>query len=358
MTPIIFKTIGLFSIIFTVSSTANGGTLSAAIVPNADLVGKIDFRASQSSRIIEQYSTLLKSKRSPAPEMNRFLNRLNNITGLSNSDYVSLLFSANLENLNERGATLRTKVHSLNALAALELRKPFSIQQVKRSIAETAGTFGIIRVTDIRIGLHSAIKLSSVDRTNPDIYLATVSDKRTVFFGFNKKSIASGLSRAESGQIVSLPGSLSKVGATLPKGSQAMLIFAAPKRLIPVIKQNILKISAKSTNDPVQTAARRCFSLFKNLRSFAFGIKFDNNAMVSIAVRLGNIQEAQQTAGLLSTVLIPILQTALQQSDPTAYRISRTAKVSSKGSSVRGSLKMNTKELVTVSNRGLGKDQD
>jgi len=345
----------LAAFILTTGAATAGSALRAAIVPGADLVGKIDFRAIGKTPIIEKHRKSLEDKQSlekQSRELAAFIDKLKAATGLEDDDFVSFLFSCDVSKVNVDAVGSREKAESVDALAALDLDKPFGVSKMKSCISEIGGIAAASQVVDTRIGSRPAIKLCSTNASEPDLYVATSKDERTILFGMRAESLAAGLSRAASGKMAKLPSGVSAVATALPKGSQVMFTFVAPESLRATIKEQIAKVSAAAANDPGAAMSLSFISLFRNIQNLSFGIKFANDALVGLAADLGAEMEAQQTAAILQTMVIPMLQASMaQQSDPTASGIAQSIKVSSKGPAVRLSIRLTEEDLAAMSER-------
>lgn len=338
----------------TVGCSANADTdLRAAIVADADLVAKVDFVAMRKTPIIQRHQKTTDGVGTPhgvCPEAAGFCENVRQVTGLSRDDFVSFLFTCNLGTLRtDSGASPRDKAASVDGVAALALTKPFPVKRIKHSLIELGGTITASQITSLTINSHPALMLQRGMPSEPDLFVGASKSGRTIYFATTKASLADALDRSYKRKYVRLPPGIAGVGSSLPEGTQMMLSCVVPSSMRAFIRQQIDAISQSAAKDPGAMVGLSFVRLFKNIRTLSFGIKFDTEARVGVAADLGGATEAQQTATLLQTIAVPMIQASLlQNGDPAAAQMSKTVSVTSKDTAVRMTFRMSEQGLTSL----------
>ncbi len=333
----------LGAISMTIGCAANADTdLRAAIVADADLVAKVDFVAMRKTPIIQHHRQ--------ATDKEGFCENVRQATGLSRDDFVSFLFTCDLGALRtDNGASPREKAASVDGVAALVLTKPFPVERIKRALIELGGAVAASQITSLTIHSRPALMLRRGTPNEPDLFVGTSKNERTIYFATTKASLAAALDRAYKRKYLPLPPGIAGVGSSLPKGTQMMFSCVAPPSMRTFIRQQINTISQSAARDPGAMVGLSFIRLFKNIRTLSFGIKFDTEARVGIAADLGGATEAQQTAAILQTIAVPMIQASLMQNgDPAATQMSKTVSITSKDTAVRMTFRMSEKGLETL----------
>ncbi len=310
-----FETISASALLIAAMWTSSVGAMTASqisIVPGADIVGFVAIDKANAAPIIKKH------RGADAPEGKELSQafaaksaRFEAATGLTGDDILSIAFSCDMDTLNFKGTTQRERVAAAQAIAAIQVAKPISIEKIKRAIKLEYGSQDFAGVTDIDMGGRAGLRIKAPQPADPDFFLAVTPDQRMMLTSFNANALTAALERTTSGSAIPEPANLSRIKTVLPAGSQFQMACIIPPGVRASINEGIATMGQQATQDPGMAAVVGFARLFSGLQNLCVGVKLDNDALVSVAGSLGTEQAAQKAAILLETMIIPMIQASM-----------------------------------------------
>lgn len=304
-----------------------------AIVPGADIIVTIDISALNSAPLVQRLTAETGKNKSISRSVAARWARFTAATGLAKSDIRSALISCDIDTYDFKAATAREKTARLNAVLAVQSRKPVTLAKIKKAIILEYGSEEIAGVANVTIAGHPALKIKAPKKATPDIYIAVTPDGLALLAALNSASIAQAIHRSVSGKIISEPRNLSRMRASLLPKSQIKSAAVIPASIRSLIDQQAAAMLRQSQQNPAMAAAAAITKLFHNLRNISLGLKITADATITAAADLGAQFTAQQAATVIQTMLIPIMQANITKSTPAhspVINLDRQVKVTAK----------------------------
>jgi hypothetical protein len=282
-------------------------SLGAAMVPGADLVVRVDVGGLRDASIFAGSEPEEPVANDPAEggdtdfDGARFLE----ITGLTPDDVVSVLVTADLDDVDVESEAPGYELDGVNGVAGVRLSRALDLDTLEKGLRESVRGDAPPAITRIEVGGTAALRIDSQDEEEPDVFVASFGDGQTLFAAPNQESLAGALARASSGDLAALSADLERVHAALPAGAQARVGF--------VVSQKIRDAVAKQIDEPGNAMAAGFAAPFRDLRSLSFGVEAAQSLTVALAGDLGADEAAQQAKAMLGGMLAPMAKAALAE---------------------------------------------
>jgi len=325
--------------------------VEAATVPDADLLLHFDLAAVRETAMGRRMEELRDSRTgtdSPATAVDEKRKEIEAASGLTREDVSAVRLSANVANLDLAGEEGAARMAKANAVLGIGLLKSVTLDQIEAALRVLAAGRSDVTVSRTTLNEMPAVAVRSADPSEPAAYATLSADAKTVFLALNGSSLSAALSREREGRPAKVPDDLAGVAAAVPVGAQLRLLFRAPETLRAQIRDRIEETRARAQQDPGAGMTLGFLAPFQDLRSLAFGLRFEEDMAAVLATDLGNEQAAQQSAILIQTMILPMLQGALaEQAGASPARVAESLQVGSEGSSLRITLRITEEDLET-----------
>lgn len=288
-----------------------GATLDAAIVPEADVLVRMEVAALREAPIFaglhadepapQPAPDAVADGETPALDGRRFLE----ITGLEPDDVVSLVLSADLDPLEVDPEGARPDLGRVPAAAALRLARPLDLDTLEKAILGAAGAGAAPTVTRIELSGVPALQVETTGPETSKAFLASLASGEILLATPTRESLAGALDRARSGEVAPLAAELERLVAALPPAAQARVGFVVPQKFRDGLK-------ARLEEPPPETAMFAGFAKpFEDLQSLSLSVRADAKLTVVLAGDLGAEEAAQQASAILGGLLGPMAKSAL-----------------------------------------------
>ena len=329
-----------------------GPGLDAAIVPDADLLGRMDFQAVKQSAA---YKSLQEQEPEGEAEEGakaalELVKKLKEATGLSDDDIVGFLMSADTDSMdwNAKGEDEAKEIERFAFVLAVALNKPLSIEKLQAGIeaavkegpqpefasATFAGAPGLI-IKD--------------PKKKKAIHVTTAQDEKTLYFALNTASIEGAVQRERDNKPTQVSAAMASVEKALAESSQARLLFVVPD----VLRGKIKEFLDKGAEDPMAAMAEGFIKPFQNIQSVAIGAYYAEGVDINLAADLGDEQAAVQAATVLQTMVLPMLKGGMAKAlEKTPAEVADKIVVSSEGQALRITVKATVEDLTKAASQG------
>jgi hypothetical protein len=332
-----------------IAMAASPGSGDIAIVSRADLVGTIDIQALAAAPIF----TLASGKHSISQAAAARNARIKMATGLTKKDILSAVFSCNTTSIKYTAPTRRQRLESLQGILAVQLAKPVTIAQIRQAIKLEYGSEERAGVSSITINGYPALVVKAPDKNNPDIFVAITPNKKVLLTALNAASLHAALQRSKTGNYIGEPRKLNRLRQSMPPRSQIKLGAIVPRWAQDMLTRQSKIMLQQSKQDPRMAAAASIPKLFENIQTISIGVLVSNDVLLTVAGDLNSRAAANQAGALIKTLLIPIMQAALQKNNNGNGNIDLTnqIKVRSSGSDLFIQLRIPAHQLISAKNR-------
>jgi len=282
-----------------------------AIVPGADFLGSIAVREANASPIMKKRKAKEPKTQQDRRSYEARRARFEAATGLTEADVIAVAFSGDRHTANIKATTQRARIGAMNGLAAIQLAKPVSIDKLKQAIKLEYGTQDLAGVSDVTIGGRPGLKVNASKPDDPDLFLTVTKDGRLVLLAFNASSLAGALKRSASNRVLPEPSNLTRIRSVLSPKTQVQMACIVPDSVRASIDEQINSMTQEAAQNPGMAAMAGFVRLFGNIQNLCIGVELADDALLSIAGSLGNVQSAQQASILLETMIIPMIQASM-----------------------------------------------
>jgi hypothetical protein len=307
------------------------GLHQIAIVPGADLVGTIDIKELSKAAIFNavpgQKSHAL--SRSVAARSAR----IKLATGLTSQDITSVLFSCQTPTIKFNAPTPRQKVSAMHAMLAVELAKPVSIAQIRQAIKLEYGSEELAGVDNITINGYPALTIKAPSQKNPDIFAAMTPNNRVLLVALNTGSLSSALKRAKAGKAVREPQQLARLRKSMPPRSQVKIAAIVPDQVRNMINIQSRIMMQQAKQKPQMAGSAGVVKLFANIQTISVGILIKDDILLTVAGDLASRAAANQAGSLIKTMLIPIMQAAMDKQSKSHSQLNLAKQIKIRSSS-------------------------
>jgi hypothetical protein len=300
------------SILAAPSSAMTARQLS--IVPGADIVGNIAVREANASPIVKKRKAAQEMEGiQPRQSFEARRARFEAATGLTEDDVVAVSFSCDMDTANMKGLTQRDRMGALNGLVAVQLAKSISMKNIKQAVKLEYGSEDLAGVSDVNIGGQASLKVNASKPDDPDVYLTLTPDGRVLMAAFSADSLAAALGRCASGASLKEPANLARVRSILAPETQIQMACIVPPSVRAAIDEQLGAMRQQAAQNPGMAAMIGFSQLFSGIQNLCVGVQLDDDALISVAGSLGNVQAAQQASILLETMIIPMIQASMMK---------------------------------------------
>jgi len=322
-------------------------TLEAAIVPGADLVIRVDVQALRSATLCgdakaeEPAADGETPEKSEDPEFDgeHFLE----VTGLTADDLLSVLVTADLDQVEVGSENADANLQKAVAVAGARLGRVLDLDTLEKGLRESARGDAPPAITRVDVGGTPALKIDAPNPEEPDVFVASVADGKTLLAAANQASLAGALERLSSGRLAAIAPELEVVHASLPAGAQARLGFVLPQKIRDGIAKQIDQPS------PENAMAAGFAAPFKKIKSLSFGVEAAERLTVVLAADLGAEDAAQQAQGLLGGMLAPMARSALANAlGKQAAEVEDRLAVTARGTAIDVTLRLTAEDVSAI----------
>ena len=318
--------------------------MQAAIVPDADMIVRIDVEAAKAAPITQHIKAAQDDALRPEDAKARY-EQFHTLTGLSEDDVRAVVFSADADRLAfDRGMT-PDQFSQINAVGAIEFAKPVDLDKLAAGLRLMLEEEPSASLSKVRLRDTDVLVITDPDAGVSKVYLAPSGDPQTLFLAFNESSLEAAFQRQRQGDAPAIPATLQTV---VSADAQTSFALIAPESMRQAIQA---QLSAAQNNS--QAAMMAGFiTPFKDLRSIAVSVRLDTDMRFDIACDLGQEQAAAQVSSMLQTMVVPMLSGMMAQSSgqPPAA-ISEKIKVSVEGAILRVALRFTGQDVDTYRKR-------
>ncbi len=342
-------------------------TARAAIQPGADLVAIFDGAAARKAPIykkIEEKQNSMGSINPLASQNKELEQKIKEATGLKDEDFKSMVASMNMSNVDFEEKNPQKLIDNMGMAAALEFKKPITAKQLKKVVnlmITEAAKQGLSKKTTIveeEISGRYAISIDNIPikgkpgrsvgtDTAINMFLGLSENGKVVFITLNKGHLSEMIARVEEGKKEKIPDSLDRISKNIPSGTQFQVLFAAPDKLRKQIGEQIKKTEQAAAKQPGKGMQLSFMKPFEKLRSIGFGMKLSDAMDIIVLTDLGDSQKAQQVAGMLNGMVVPMLSAQMQQKrgGKPPINVSEMIKITAPDTSVKLEISM-TEEML------------
>lgn len=330
-------------------------------MPSADMIVTLDMASMRNTPIgkkLKARQEKMQAANPMAAEQRQLQEKLEELTGLKEEDFVSFVMSMKMGDMDFEQDDPEKVLKDLSLAAAMETRKPLNKEKLKSAatlMMEQSGKSQgkvtameiegrtVLKISDVKLDSQGAKMRPGSEKKTPEVSLFTglSEDGKVVYLSFNRDSMEKMIKRVESGGIREVSSPLNKIAANLPEGSQFRMLFLAPDELRKSIQDQIAKTEKQAANKPQAGMMLGFVKPFRKLQSLGFGMKFSDRMDIAVVTDLGEAEQAQQVAGLLNGMVVPMLSGALQQkSKKAAVDVNEIVSVSAPDTTVRIDISM------------------
>jgi hypothetical protein len=256
-------------------------------------------------------------------------------TGLGDEDVLVAVMSADLEKVDFKNQDPK-QMETLPAVVAFQLAKPITMAQLKAGlemIMEDAGKKPTLAEETVD-GLKLLVaKPASPDEGGPQsMFGALAPDGKTVLMGLNTASIKGGLARIAEGKTSNPSPDMGNAIKSLGN-KQFRLAVVLPQ----VLRDELKKSMADMAQDPMGAM----FMPLASTTALLVSLHTQENLDVGLQLDVGDNAKAQQAAGMLQGMLMPmIMMGAGQQLGQNAMGVAQKLKIAAEGTSVGVSINL------------------
>ena len=319
-----------------------GHAAQAAIVPDADLIIRVNLEAAKAAPITKHIKAAQDDALQPEDAKARY-EQFRALTGLSEDDVRAVVFSADTDRLAFEQGMTPEQFSRLNAVAAIDFAKPVDLDKlaagVKLLLNEEPNEEPSASLAKMQLHDTDVLVITDQGASVSKVYLAMSSDPQTLFLTFNEASLGAAFQRQRQGNTATVPETLQ---AVVSGDAQTSFAFVAPESMRQAIQAQL----KAAQNDPQAAMTSGFITPFKDLRSVAVSLRLDTDMRFDIACDLGQAPAATQVAAMLQGMVIPMLSSMMAQSSgqpPTT--LSEKIQVSVEGSILRIALRFTDQDV-------------
>ncbi len=261
-------------------------------------------------------------------------------TGLGDEDVLVAVLSMDLEKVDFKNQDPK-QMETLPAVLAFQLAKSINMAQLKAGLdlvmedANKKPTFAeaILDGVQVLVG-----KPASPDAGGPERILAALADDgKAVVMGLNLESLKGGLARIAEG----------KTANPSPDMGNAIKSLGSKQFRLAVVLPQVLRDELKKTMaDMAQDPMGAMFSPLASTTALLLSVHTQETLDLGLQLDLGDNAKAQQTAGMLQGMLMPmIMMGAGQALGPNAMGVAQKLKIAAEGSAVGISINLTPEDV-------------
>jgi hypothetical protein len=289
--------------------------IEAAIVPEADIVGTLNVKSANNSAIVKMLSAEGTNENDPANgTMLAKAARFEAATGITADDVVSVAFSCDIDTAKLDATTPNERVSNMNALLAVQLAKPITIDKLKLALKLEYGSEASAGVTEVTIGATRGLKINATTPTDPAIYLTIAPGGNILVASFNAEALESMQQRIATGALAQESDVLTVLDKGTRRSAQIRTVFKVPASVRANIRTRIADMQEQVATNPGMAIGVGIARLFRGIKSISGSMHLGEDAYVSLTGDLGSAEDALQASMLLDTFVVPLLQVKLTQS--------------------------------------------
>lgn len=284
-----------------------GRAIQAAIVPEADIVMRLNVEAMKATPLAKQMQLGQDSLHQKADFKAQY-EKFQKLTGLAEKDVRAVVFSADADSIILDGGMTPEHFETISAMAAIELAKPADLDKLMAGIKAVYEDEATVSVTKTQMNESEALVITDDRPDNPySVYLTVSNDPKTLFLAYNQPSLEAAQKRHRTGNAEQIPASLQ---AVVGMDSQASFAFIAPDSVRKAIQE---QLTLAQTN-PQAAMMAGFITPFKDFRSMAISVQLGTDLQLDISCDLGQEQASTQVAALLQTIVVPMLSGMMAES--------------------------------------------
>ncbi len=294
--------------------------VNAAIVPDADLLYYLDLASMRQTPVMKQ----IKEKRAAAGRTapgrmdEADWAKVQELTGLSEEDILTVLVSADLDSFNIDAPRMSKEIREVNGGAAVSLAKPLSYDKVREVMQMMSSSSPNAKLEEIELGGRKVARVIPSGPREPIVHATSSRTEMTLLIAFTEEAMADMILRDSSGQPASPDPDMIRLGSTIEEGTQMRLLLLASDTMRGKIAA---LIDSMADANPQQQQSQRgivagFLSPLRNTKNLVFWAKAADVIVLRFALELGNASEAQQCAHLLQSFVLPMLAKSFETTDP------------------------------------------
>lgn len=316
--------------------------LRAAVVPDADFIIRADLESLNKAPVAETMRTLFEVRQDEAfyeaqvlfpflaealialqdslDRMSGMRPQLAATTGLTATDMVKIVVSANFSPAGVDRTRLFPPLRQIDAVVAIGLAKPLEANRLRSLIQMLVDAGGGGVLWDAQVAGTAGFEVALQDIR---FCIGTSRDKQTVYIAFNNQSLAAALEREQSGQTEAPKASLSKAGTSLPEDTQVRLFLA----LTEPMRQRLRGVGTGQVPNTVPAAGGSLGTCFQALQTLSLGVTYDDEVKALLVSNLEGEPETKQAATIVQALAVPVLQKSVMDwtgGSPTALEAVKT----------------------------------
>jgi hypothetical protein len=285
--------------------------VAAAVVPDADLLIRLDVAKMMQSPIIKALEA--KSKEAASGEEDEMEKLMATHLGLTTKDFVAFVGSATTASLYalEDGAT--PDWTTLPVAATVTIAKPITMAKVKAFLDASKEESGEGDYEMVQVAGRAALKMFGGEDGQPPLFMALSDSGQAAYMALSQAGLHGAIQRATGATPVGLSAPLVQLRKTLPTGTQLAYLYQAPDALRELIKKASADAAAAGAAemDPMAGMMIGLVKMFENLQSVGLGMAVTDSFKLHLGADLGGAPQAQQASMMLKNMLLPMLQMQL-----------------------------------------------
>ena len=287
--------------------------ISAAIAPDAELLGIFDFAALRAAPL-QQRLTAQEDGDAPKDGFSEGLGKAMAALGMTDEELKSLVVSIDFDSLSAAMSS-GMEPESLNGTLAFVLSKPVTLALLK-GLPEAMGASASDLPAEVMVGGQACLH-DPTPQGGPDIHMTVLDGGTSVLLASSAERMAEALTRAASGDKASIPSVLGKLRSQVPQGTQGSLVLAVPESMRASMRESVAKMAAApSAGGPMGGMNSMLMKLFQNTKSVGLSMQMTDRAKLALSIDLGSAADAQQAEMLVKSMLIPMATMPLMQAFP------------------------------------------
>lgn len=291
----------------------------AAIVPGADLILDVDMADARGTPIYAAVKARNEAGNTSEDEApSEKARQIEELTGLTDEDVLSILVSADLDTIDIDSPTMYKELQQGSIALALEVSKALTFEQLYKTMGILSSDSKGARLDQFELAGRPIGRITPTSPKEPVVLAALSGAGTTVLIAFTEPNMTAMLERDRSGTSEPISPGLESLAQTLPAGSQIRLLLLASDAMRANIREKMRVLGEPEVaGKPTPTTMMLSFlGPLQNIQTLSFGLKADEVATVAIAGALERPEDAQQCSQMFNAFLVPIAQKAIEQEDP------------------------------------------
>lgn len=294
--------------------------VQVAVVEGADMLFTLDMAAMRETPIMQAIKARREAdgKTAPGKMGEDEWVRIQEVTGLTEKDFLTVLLSADLDTIDLDNPKPSQEINGAMGSCAIALAKSLPFPKLYECMGILSSRSKGAKLEEIEIAGRPVARVLPTSPKEPVVHTAVSRGGNTLLIAFNAAAMEGMLARDNANEAGTPDPKLTELGTKVENGTQVRLLVLASDGMRKRIQAKIDSFKDPNPQEHQTKAGMMVtfFSPIRNIKNFVMGAKAGEALDVILSGDLANASEAQQCAHLLQSFIVPMIGKSIESIDP------------------------------------------